>query len=505
MKYTFTRISHLIQLSTFLSLVFAGLGVYLLINNAISHYQTENYTLRAGNLATQIESRISAHHAQLTLLARQPRIQALAGQGLAERRAVENQLQNSIASATRVRFLSADSNTVDTSEVPHFDYACLGMLKGATQNLDVPVASVHMLNTPSAHIALVKAIVGADNGVHGYLLLTLDPKLLQDILDQQAPEAGYAELRIGSTTEAAVLAAYGDERANLAQYPGVEVPVGYTSWKIFYAQKPAQWSLAAQGSTIFVYFGLAVLLLLVGPYLIQNLMQKTIQRDIKTLAAMVADIRTGKIAADYPVRLKELSLVAVQLLRSGGKLVQDQQALLKDGHVDMLTGVATRTAFKVRLEQLHDHAKLGFPSSLLLIDIEGLSRINDTIGHQGGDRLLREFAEHLRQNLRQNDFIARLGGGKFGIIFSLTPLTETEPVITRLKGKIPFEIDLAEGMSVEANWSGGLSVTSKADKDPATVMARANTALTEAKNAGGNQININPGPAGQAPVPKAPG
>ncbi|MBI3779260.1 MAG: hypothetical protein HY274_10195, partial [Gammaproteobacteria bacterium] len=60
-------------------------------------------------------------------------------------------------------------------------------------------------------------------------------------------------------------------------------------------------------------------------------------------------------------------------------------------------------------------------------------------------------------------------------------------------------------MSVEANWSGGLSVTSKADKDPATVMARANTALTEAKNAGGNQININPGPAGQAPVPKAPG
>lgn len=502
MKLTFARIGQLIQLSTFLSLVFAGLGVYLLIGNAVSHYQSENNTLQAGMLAARIESRISAHHDHLTMLVRQPRIKALAVQSPSERRSVEDQLQRGIAYATRVRFLNTDSQAPDTSEVPHFDYACLGMLKGAAQDPDVPIASVHMLDTPSAHIALVKAVIDADKKIHGYLLLTLDPKLIQGIFNEYAPETGYAELRVGSAGEVTIIATGG--REDLATSSGVEIPVGQTNWKIFYTQKQALWPILAKEPTIFAYFGLAMLLLLLGPYLIQNLTQKTIQHDIKTLTAMVADIRTGKVAADYPINMKELSLVSIQLLRSGGKLIQDQQALLKDGHADLLTGLATRTAFKVRLEQWYDHAKLGFPSSVLLIDIEGLGRINDTIGHKGGDQLLKEFADHLRQNLRQNDFIARLGGGKFGVIFSLTPLSETEPVIARLKGKIPFELSLAEGMSVEANWSGGLSITSSTDKDPASVVARAQAGLEEAKKAGGNQIKLVPGPAGQAPVPKKP-
>ncbi|MDH3514366.1 MAG: diguanylate cyclase, partial [Gammaproteobacteria bacterium] len=386
MKYTFTRISHLIQLSTFLSLVFAGLGVYLLLKNVVSHFQAENASLRATHLAAQIETTLFARHAQLTLLSRQSRVQALARMDPSEKRSVEDQLQKGIAYATRVRFLNPDSNRVDTNEIPHLDYACLGMLKGAAQDPDVPDASVHMMGSPSAHVALVKAVMDSDNRLLGYLLLTLDPKILQSIFDQHAPEPGYAELRAGTAEETMVLAAYGSDPENLAHHPGIEIPVGYTNWKIFYVQKPALWSFTARGSTVLVYFGLAALLLLAGPYLVQNLMQKTIQHDIKTLTTMVADIRAGKIEADYPIQMKELSLVSLQLLRSGGKLVQDQQALLKDGHTDLLTGLATRNAFKVRLDQLHDHAKLGFPSSVLLIDIEGLSRINDSIGHKGGDQ-----------------------------------------------------------------------------------------------------------------------
>lgn len=502
MKYTFARIGQLIQLSTFLALVFAGLGVYLLLQNASGQYQSEINILHAGQLATRIEQRLSSLHEQLGLLARQPRVQSLATLSPSDKRILEIQLQKGIAYATRVRFLAPGQNGVDTTEVPHLDYACLGMLPAAAQDPDAPIASVHMQETPSAHVSLVKSVRNGDNKLLGYLLLTLDPKWMQDVFDQHAPEAGYAELRTGTGAESVVLAAFGTDPSVMTANPGTEIPVPYTAWKLVYTQKPAVWSFARKDPTVFVYFGLAVLLLLVGPYLIQNLMHKTIQRDIKVLTSMVADIRTGKIAADYPVRMQELSLVAIQLLRSGGKLIQDQQALLKDGHADLLTGVATRQAYKVRLDQLHDHAKLGFPSSLLLIDIQGLSRINDSIGHKGGDQLLKDFADHLRQNLRQNDFIARLGGGRFGIIFSLTPLSETEPIIARLKTKIPFELDLAEGMSVEANWSGGLSVTSTVDKDPASVMARAQAALEEAKNAGGNQIKLVPGPPGPAPAKK---
>lgn len=81
-------------------------------------------------------------------------------------------------------------------------------------------------------------------------------------------------------------------------------------------------------------------------------------------------------------------------------------------HVDMLTGLCNRRYFYERISELKDST----PVSLVLIDVDNFKSINDTYGHNVGDRVLQQFAEILRSNTRNSDIVARWGGEEFAVI-----------------------------------------------------------------------------------------
>lgn len=152
---------------------------------------------------------------------------------------------------------------------------------------------------------------------------------------------------------------------------------------------------------------------------------------------------------------------------------------------DVLTGLANRALFHDRLrEALTAGERSGRLVAVLLLDLDDFKRINDTLGHVVGDRLLCEVAERLRQCSRKSDTVARLGGDEFAIV--ATNL-ESPDAVTFLASRIidslaaPVRLD---GHQVQTGTSVGVSLFPTDATDAEDLLINADRALYQAKEAG---------------------
>src|SRR4051794_11741650 len=120
------------------------------------------------------------------------------------------------------------------------------------------------------------------------------------------------------------------------------------------------------------------------------------------------------IAADFSMAaLPLLGLPLIALLRSGRQAVDHQREALHDA----LTGLPNRMLLGDRIEQaLALSRRSGTMTAVMLMDLDRFKDINDTLGHQQGDRVLQAVADRLSQSVRESDTVARLGGDEFAIV-----------------------------------------------------------------------------------------
>src|SRR5204863_8929506 len=94
--------------------------------------------------------------------------------------------------------------------------------------------------------------------------------------------------------------------------------------------------------------------------------------------------------------------------------VRLQDELVRQAYHDGLTGLANRSLFRDRLEQaLARSARAGGTVAVLILDLDGFKQVNDSLGHDAGDQLLRVVAERLNETVRPTDTVARFGGAEF--------------------------------------------------------------------------------------------
>jgi len=120
----------------------------------------------------------------------------------------------------------------------------------------------------------------------------------------------------------------------------------------------------------------------------------------------------------------------------------------------------------------------------MVIDLDFFKRVNDTYGHDVGDKVLRRFAEILRFECRQSDIIGRLGGEEFALLATETPLAATETVATRIREacrRLSVSTPLGD---VTCSCSIGISELRPEDSDIDSVLRRADAALYDAKRSG---------------------
>ncbi|MFW6088418.1 MAG: putative bifunctional diguanylate cyclase/phosphodiesterase [Gemmatimonadota bacterium] len=158
---------------------------------------------------------------------------------------------------------------------------------------------------------------------------------------------------------------------------------------------------------------------------------------------------------------------------------------------DSLTGLPNRTFLgKLIEDRVRLASRYGQRFAVLFLDLDGFKQINDTLGHDAGDDLLREVAERLEATLRDSDVVARMGGDEFVV---LLPTIENEEQVASVARKVlgslaqPF-ILLGEKFTVTA--SVGVSLFPQDGDDVQALMKNADIAMYEAKEAGKNAFRF---------------
>lgn len=168
---------------------------------------------------------------------------------------------------------------------------------------------------------------------------------------------------------------------------------------------------------------------------------------------------------------------------------------------DALTGVYNRRFLEARLaEELRRASSLGYPTSLLFLDIDRFKWVNDTFGHDVGDQLLCDVARVLAAQLRGVDVVARFGGDEFVVILPESDRAGAILVATRLQEALAGSAlkGLPEGCSITVTI--GAATSPEDGTRPSELMVSADSAMLRGKRAGRNRIEI----FGSASVPVVP-
>ena len=166
------------------------------------------------------------------------------------------------------------------------------------------------------------------------------------------------------------------------------------------------------------------------------------------------------------------------------KVCAEQEARLM---IDALTGAHSRYAYDRRLEEEFQRwQRHSQPLSFAVWDIDLFKRVNDSFGHEAGDRLLRGVADLLGRNKRAEDFLARLGGEEFVLLLPMTPLEAAVAVAEKLRVAIETTAFRHHGEPVNVTISSGLTEF-RAGDTPTTVYERADRAMYQAKEQGRNR------------------
>ena len=166
-----------------------------------------------------------------------------------------------------------------------------------------------------------------------------------------------------------------------------------------------------------------------------------------------------------------------------------ERKLWQMAHHDALSNLPNRLLLNARLEHAVQRAhRTGTSVAVLFIDLDRFKNINDTLGHQVGDELLKDVADRLRTSVKEDDTVARLGGDEFvvvaeGIADANSAHLIAERIIERLS--IPVEI---RGKALFATASIGISLYPQDATAPETLLQHADAAMYQAKAMGRNRL-----------------
>lgn len=160
-------------------------------------------------------------------------------------------------------------------------------------------------------------------------------------------------------------------------------------------------------------------------------------------------------------------------------------------HHDPLTGLANRTLLTERLRFAVDFSvRHQVPGALAFIDLDNFKHINDHFGHDAGDVVLREIAERLRTNMREDDLVARIGGDEFVLLIQDQPNpSHLNDLLERIRYSVctPVSVD---GREIVPGTSIGVSLFPRDGDTGDCVMRAADAAMYHAKSLGKNNIQF---------------
>ncbi|MEC7511449.1 MAG: diguanylate cyclase [Pseudomonadota bacterium] len=181
-----------------------------------------------------------------------------------------------------------------------------------------------------------------------------------------------------------------------------------------------------------------------------------------------------------------------------GKLGMEHlnEELKTASRVDGLTGLYNRRYWQERFDEMHKLCvRREKPSTALMLDIDHFKRINDTYGHQAGDKVIKMLAALIKRCVRETDLAGRYGGEEFAIILNDSSVEDAKIVAERIRQLAKRLVVEHEGESISFTVSLGLAQFSPDFKGAMAWLECADQALYEAKENGRNQYRIYAAPS----------
>ncbi len=175
----------------------------------------------------------------------------------------------------------------------------------------------------------------------------------------------------------------------------------------------------------------------------------------------------------------------IAIIADIGVLRRTQERLRVLAHHDPLTGLPNRLLFQERLEHALARSKRsGQRCAVLFIDLDDFKRVNDTLGHGAGDRLLQNAAGRIAGALRDEDTVARFGGDEFVVLIEgIATVQHVAAVCEKILGTFAPALDI-DGHSIAAGASIGVAVFPENGETPERLLEAADTALYRMKASG---------------------
>lgn len=165
-----------------------------------------------------------------------------------------------------------------------------------------------------------------------------------------------------------------------------------------------------------------------------------------------------------------------------------ERKILETAKTDSLTGAVNRQAFFEDAERLLERCrKDGSPYSMVMFDLDHFKNINDTQGHQAGDRILVSFAETVQNTLRPNDLFGRYGGEEFLVVLPDASIETAYVIAERVRKAFAEDLRFFNGSPLNATVSAGVaSISTTCDLND--IVASVDRAMYAAKHNGRNRV-----------------
>ena len=193
----------------------------------------------------------------------------------------------------------------------------------------------------------------------------------------------------------------------------------------------------------------------------------------------------GVAALDHPVYMISALVMVANIVGVSTALMQGELEHRDRAVLDPLTGLLNRAALDTRVEEVEQQAHLtDGPVALVLLDLDHFKSVNDELGHERGDAVLRAAAYEMRKSLRTFELAYRIGGEEFLLMLPGADLETGLDIAERIRARLA----LARPGEVHLTVSAGVAAAQGTDVCYENLFRAADAALLEAKRDGRNRV-----------------